>query len=531
MTTFTDLKLNENILSALKNKGYETPTPIQAGAIPHIIENKDFLGIAQTGTGKTAAFSLPILHNLAKNPQKIAKNQVRTLILTPTRELASQIADNIELYGQGLGLKHIVIFGGVNINPQITKMQEGQDIVIATPGRLLDLMGRNCVDLSKIEVFVLDEADRMLDMGFIIDVKRIIARLPAKRQTLFFSATMPPSISSLADKILKDPMRVEITPQATTVEKIEQKVNFVEKASKPELLKHILEQPEAKSVLVFANTKQNADRIFSYLNNNGIKTAAIHGDKTQSQREQALNDLRENKVQVLIATDIAARGIDISGISHVINYDIPQDPESYVHRIGRTARAGREGVAISFCDFAQKHLLHMIEGTIKYKIPVDEEHPFHGVKNALAPKEFGGGRLLSRAPSQKAAKTEDSAEKKAPVRKFARKISSSKPDSGDKKPVSKNLDRKPARKPERDSGKSRNRNSDKKPKQERRPHKKQKPTFLQKIKKALTSLFKKEEKPKNRRNYKGKGRGKGGKRTPNRRNPKNQRRNTPRKRS
>ncbi len=387
MTSFQNLGLNPKILSALASKGYDTPTPIQLQAIPHLLEGKDILGIAQTGTGKTAAFSLPIIHNLANSNISVKSGSVRTLILTPTRELASQIADNIELYGKDLHLRHAVIFGGVSERPQIANLQRGVDILIATPGRLLDLATQGYIRFMQLEIFVLDEADRMLDMGFINDIKKIIARIPDKRQTLFFSATMPPAISDLASSILRDPVRVEVTPQSTTVERIAQKIMMVEKSNKSALLKRLVKEEEAGSVLVFCRTKHGSDRVEEFLERSGIKVAAIHGNKSQGAREKALDAFREGKVQVLIATDIAARGIDIPAISHVINYDLPMDPESYVHRIGRTARAGREGIAISFCDASELKLLQSVEKTINYQIPVDETHPFHNVAATPSSRE------------------------------------------------------------------------------------------------------------------------------------------------
>ncbi len=387
MLSFSELKLNPKIIQSLEEKGYSTPTPIQAQAIPASLDGKDILGIAQTGTGKTAAFSLPIIHNLSAKNTSVKSGCVRSLILTPTRELASQIADNIEAYGKDLGLRHAVIFGGVSENSQIRALQAGVDILIATPGRLLDLMNQGYVRFMQLEIFVLDEADRMLDMGFINDIKKIIAKIPTTRQTMFFSATMPATIADLAHSILSNPVTIEITPQATTVERIEQKLNFVEKGNKLPLLKRILSQDNIGSVLVFSKTKHGANRIVEFLIKNNIAVAAIHGNKSQGAREKALGSFREGKVKILVATDIAARGIDIPAISHVINFDIPMDPESYVHRIGRTARAGREGVAISFCDPSERKLLAAVEKTINYKIPVDEAHPFHGVAAAPTTRE------------------------------------------------------------------------------------------------------------------------------------------------
>jgi len=391
MPTFQNLNLSAEILSALTKKGYTTPTPIQKQAIPPILEGRDLLGIAQTGTGKTAAFALPILDNLFKSGNKVNPNNVRTLILTPTRELASQIVDNIKLYGEDLHLKSGVIFGGVNITNQIRAAKQGFDILVATPGRLLDLINQGHLSFSQLEIFVLDEADRMLDMGFINDVRKVIAKLPKKKQTLFFSATMPKDVAVLANAILQDPFKVEITPESTTVEKIDQRVNLVEKANKPLLLKSIVENEDEKSLfLVFSKTKHGANRIVEFLDKQHIKASAIHGNKSQAAREKALEGFRQGKIKVLVATDIAARGIDIVGITHVINYDIPNHPESYVHRIGRTARAGREGTAISFCDRSEASLLKDIEKVIKMKLPVDEAHPFHNVKASAEAKSALG---------------------------------------------------------------------------------------------------------------------------------------------
>lgn len=381
MSSFKNLNLSPQILSALEKKGYTNPTPIQLQAIPHLLEGKDLLGIAQTGTGKTAAFALPILDNLFKSAKSVQHSNVRALILTPTRELATQINDNIKLYGEDLNMKSGVIFGGVNMNNQIRAAKSGFDIVVATPGRLLDLMNQGVIRFSQLEIFVLDEADRMLDMGFIHDVKRIIAKIPKQRQTLFFSATMPKDVAILANSILKDPVKIEITPESTTVEKIDQKINFVDKGNKPLLLKSIIENEGVDSLfLVFSQTKHNANRITQFLEEQKISSAAIHGNKSQAAREKALDGFRSGEIKVLVATDIAARGIDIAGITHVINYELPNNPESYVHRIGRTGRAGREGIAISFCDSSEGSLLRDIEKIIKIKLPIDETHPFHGVK-------------------------------------------------------------------------------------------------------------------------------------------------------
>ena len=387
MSNFKNLKLSNTILNALIKKGYTIPTPIQLQTIPHLLDGKDLLGIAQTGTGKTAAFALPILDNLSKSNNRVSPNNVRTLILTPTRELASQIVDNIKLYGQDLGFRCGVIFGGESINNQIKSAKQGFDILVATPGRLLDLINQKHLTFSELEIFVLDEADRMLDMGFIGDVRKIIAKLPKPRQSLFFSATMPKDVAALANSILNDPIRVEVTPESTTVEKIDQRVNLVEKANKPFLLQSIIEGSNANGLfLIFSKTKHGANRIMEFLEKQSIKVAAIHGNKSQSAREKALEGFKQGKLKVLVATDIAARGIDIAGITHVINYDIPNHPESYVHRIGRTARAGRAGIAISFCDNSEKDLLKNIEKLIKIKLPIDETQPFHGVKASPSAK-------------------------------------------------------------------------------------------------------------------------------------------------
>ena len=397
MLNFQKLNLNPLIIKSLEKKGYTTPTPIQEQSIPHLLEGKDLLGIAQTGTVKTAAFSLPLLDKLSKET-KTNNHQIKALILSPTRELAVQIADNIKLYGEGLKLKHAVIFGGVNEFHQIKALKSGIDIVIATPGRLLDLTNQGFVDYSNIEFFVLDEADRMLDLGFINDVKKIISKLPKNRQSLLFSATMPDSISQLAHSILNDPITVEITPQSTTVERINQKIYQVDKSNKSALLLEVITAKDVIASLVFCKTKHGANKIVEYLKKYGVSVSAIHGNKSQPAREKALNDLRSGKVKILVATDIAARGIDIPSISHVINYDIPHDPENYVHRIGRTARAGREGIAISFCDYSENLHLRAIEKIIGTKIPVDKNHPFHG---AVASQNSSEGRILSRNNNNK----------------------------------------------------------------------------------------------------------------------------------
>lgn len=376
MTTFSKFNLIEPLTTALTEAGYKTPTPIQEQSIPPLLLGNDLLGIAQTGTGKTAAFALPILQKLTDKPHSKIPYTCQCLILTPTRELASQIQSSFSTYGKKLKLRSAVIFGGVNENPQIQAMGRSPNIVIATPGRLLDLMNRRKIILNRVEIFVLDEADRMLDMGFINDVKKIVSKLPQKRQTLLFSATMPHDISKLAESILKDPIRIEVTPPATTVEKIDQCVFFVDKKNKIKLLRHILETKDFSKALIFTRTKRGANKVSEDLNASKIRSTAIHGNKSQVARVKALEDFKTGRTRVLIATDIAARGIDVPEISHVFNYDLPEEPESYVHRIGRTARAGRDGSAIAFCDASEIYLLRGIERTIRVKIPVIKDHPF-----------------------------------------------------------------------------------------------------------------------------------------------------------
>lgn len=375
--TFEDLKLSEALLRAVKAEGYSSPTPIQQQAIPHALEGRDVLGVAQTGTGKTAAFALPILQRLAATkPASSAQGPIRALILTPTRELASQIGESFAVYGKHTGLTAAVIFGGVGQGAQEQTLRRGIDVLIATPGRLLDLMNQGHVTYRSLEVFVLDEADRMLDMGFIHDVKRVIAKLPQRRQTLFFSATMPPDIQRLADSILTKPARVEVTPVSTTAETVEQHLYLVEKGDKRNLLVHVLQDPAIKRVLVFTRTKNGANRVTKHLLAARITADVIHGNKSQNARERALAAFKDGHARVLVATDIAARGIDIDGITHVINFDLPNIPESYVHRIGRTGRAGARGIALSFCDMEERAYLRDIERTIRRSVPVVVEHPF-----------------------------------------------------------------------------------------------------------------------------------------------------------
>ena len=369
---FADLDLCSEILEALSDRGYRTPTPIQSQAIPHLLEGRDLLGVAQTGTGKTAAFALPILDLLDERNERPEARRPHALVLTPTRELASQIAKSFTDYGANLRIRSTVIFGGVGQAPQVRALKDGVDVLVATPGRLLDLMGQRHVDLSRVGIFVLDEADRMLDMGFLRDVRRIVDTLPPKRQSLLFSATMPRDIAALAQKLLRDPVRVEVTPPSSTVESVEQQVCFVEKSDKRHLLTELLFDEEIERVLVFTRTKHGANRVVRHLEETGTPSSAIHGNKSQGARERALAGFRAGKVRVLVATDIAARGLDVPGITHVINFDLPNEPENYVHRIGRTARAGRTGVAISFCDRSERAYLSAIQREIGQDLDVIE---------------------------------------------------------------------------------------------------------------------------------------------------------------
>ncbi len=377
---FDDLMLSEAVLRAVRDEGYTTPTPIQQRAVPPVLEGRDLLGCAQTGTGKTAAFALPLLCRLDRAPgahanekQPRAHRPIRVLVLAPTRELALQIQESFNVYGKHTGLRSGVIFGGVGQNPQTRMLQQGVDIVVATPGRLLDLINQGYVDLSKVKALVLDEADRMLDMGFIHDIKKIIAKLPKERQNLMFSATMPREITSLASSILRDPVRVEVAPESTTAERVTQSVYFVEGKMKQDLLRKLLDDDSAiERALVFTRTKHGADRVVKRLKASHIHAESIHGNKSQSQRQRALANFKRGSVRVLVATDIAARGLDIDEVSHVINFDLPNEPESYVHRIGRTARAGASGIAVSFCDSGERGFLRDIERTIRAKVPVSK---------------------------------------------------------------------------------------------------------------------------------------------------------------
>jgi len=390
--SFNNLQLIEPVLQALSKEGYTTPTPIQEKSIPIILQKRDLLGCAQTGTGKTAAFVIPILqlmHESRLQAQE-TRHKIQALILTPTRELAIQIGESIRAYGKFLPLRHHVIFGGVSQHSQVQAVRNGIDILVATPGRLIDLMQQRHILLSDIQYFVLDEADRMLDMGFIRDVRRIIGSLPAKRQTLFFSATMPTEIKQLANILLTDPVKVEVTPPASTVDLIKQSVYFVEKQNKQMLLIDLLKDKAIENALVFTQMKHAADKLTRYLNNAGIRAEAIHGNKAQNARQAALSNFKNKRTRVLVATDIAARGIDIDELTHVVNFELPNIPETYVHRIGRTGRAGASGIAISFCDWSEKIFLSDIEKLIKKTIPVEKSHMYdvafmHNIPQQVSP--------------------------------------------------------------------------------------------------------------------------------------------------
>ncbi len=422
--SFENLNLIKPIQRAIAEKGYEQPTDIQTRAIPVILERKDILGCAQTGTGKTAAFALPILQILhSERHDNRSKKILNSLILTPTRELALQIKENFTLYGKYTGLKSAVVFGGVSQRKQTDILKKGVDILIATPGRLLDLMNQNFISLKDIEVFVLDEADRMLDMGFIVDIKKIISKLPTERQTLFFSATLPPEIKKLSNSILTNPVKIEVTPDQPAVEAIKQGVYFVAKPNKKALLVHLLKDESIDSALVFTRTKHGADQVTKVLNNAKIIAEAIHGNKSQNARQKALDNFKSKKTRVLVATDIASRGIDVSKLSHVINFEMPEESGTYIHRIGRTGRAGLSGVALSFCDNEEKHLLKSINKLINIPIPVIKEHPFNQPDNkGEISNHTSDNPRIFRINSGKGSSPEDvSKNKKRKRRDFSRK--------------------------------------------------------------------------------------------------------------
>ena len=376
MSDFQSLGLSNTLLRAVEAEGYTTPTPVQQQSIPPLLEGRDVLGVAQTGTGKTAAFALPVLQIMnRKKPQ--GKRFIRALILSPTRELAAQIDERFAAYSEHMDLRHRVIFGGVNQNPQVRALQKGLDILVATPGRLLDLIGQGHIDITRVEFFVLDEADRMLDMGFIRDIEKVIKLLPKQRQNLLFSATMPKSIAKLAGTFLNNAVMVDVSPKEMTVDRIEQKIMFLRKADKRRLLVQLIKEERVRCGIVFTRTKHGANRLVKQLDQSNIAAAAIHGNKSQGARTKALAGFKNGNIPILVATDIASRGIDVDGITHVFNYDLPNEPESYVHRIGRTARAGRSGIAYAFCDDTESGYLVGIQQLIGKEIPVNSNHPFH----------------------------------------------------------------------------------------------------------------------------------------------------------
>ena len=402
MTLFSELGLADPLLKALEAEGYTSPTPIQEQSIPHLLEGRDVLGLAQTGTGKTASFALPLLQRLDQNKTRAMPKSCRILVLTPTRELAVQVGQSFRTYGCHYRLRHALVFGGVGMVPQIKTMSGGVDVLVATPGRLLDLMAQGAVRLDSVEALVLDEADRMLDMGFIQPIRKIVAAVPKSRQTVLFSATMPDSIVGLANSVLHQPVRVEVTPVSSTVEKIDQKVMFVDREHKRTVLTDLLADVSVERALIFTRTKHGANRVAELLEKAGVPADAIHGNKSQGARQKALADFRDGRIKALVATDIAARGIDVDGITHVINFELPNEPESYVHRIGRTARAGASGIAVSLCDADEVAYLRDIEKTIRQAVPVDYEHAYHaphiatrglpGGPRATKPKLQGRGQ-------------------------------------------------------------------------------------------------------------------------------------------
>jgi len=406
MTDFQALGLSNTLLRAVESEGYTTPTPVQEQAIPPLLEGRDVLGVAQTGTGKTAAFALPVLQIMSRKPPQ-SKRMIRALILSPTRELAAQIDERFSAYSENMDIRHRVIFGGVNQNPQVRDLKKGLDILVATPGRLLDLIGQGHIDLGSVEFFVLDEADRMLDMGFIRDIEKVIKLLPKKRQNLLFSATMPKSIASLAGTFLNNAVMVDVSPKEMTVDRIQQKIMFLRKADKRRLLVQLIKEERVQRGIVFTRTKHGANRLVKQLDQSNIIASAIHGNKSQGARTKALAGFKDGKIPILVATDIASRGIDVEGITHVFNYDLPNEPESYVHRIGRTARAGRSGIAYAFCDESESGYLVGIEQLIGQEIPVESKHPFHFVGAIPKPgqkpgkiKEKSGAKKSSRNNNQ-----------------------------------------------------------------------------------------------------------------------------------
>jgi ATP-dependent RNA helicase RhlE len=407
MNKFEDLGLAEPILRAVQAEGYETPTPIQAQAIAHVMAGRDLMGCAQTGTGKTAAFALPTLHRLGQNECRVngRGRKIRALVLSPTRELASQIGASFRTYGKHLHLRHTLVYGGVGQNPQVRALNGGVDILVATPGRLLDLMNQGFIDLAKVEILILDEADQMLDMGFIHDLRRIVGKIPSNRQTLMFSATMPGEIRQLAAAWLRDPVTVQVAAVSAPAEKIEQSVYFVEQRNKPHLLADYLKRTASKRTLVFTRTKHGADKVVKHLSKSGIRAEAIHGNKSQAARERALLSFKSHKPPVLVATDIAARGLDIDDVSHVVNFDLPMVAELYVHRIGRTGRAGASGIAVSFCGRDERSMLRSIERLTRQTLAVEGDQPQYPTREPIdierAPEAEGGAGRPGRRNGKK----------------------------------------------------------------------------------------------------------------------------------
>ncbi|MDE7547098.1 DEAD/DEAH box helicase [Acetobacter fabarum] len=422
--TFTDLSLMEPLLLALAETGYVTPTPIQAQSIPLLLEGRDLLGLAQTGTGKTASFALPLLHRLATNPRPAPKGGARILVLAPTRELVSQIADGFENFGRHMQLSVTTVFGGVSQMHQVNALRDGVDILVAAPGRLLDLIEQGLCDLSQLEALVLDEADQMLDMGFAKPIERIVATLPKDRHTVLFSATMPKSIAALVENLLRDPAKVEIAPPSTTVDRIEQSVMFVNAADKKTALLAQLQESDIGQAVVFTLQKNIANEVCTFLTDAGITAEALHGNRSQGQRERALNAFREGTVQVLVATDIAARGIDVDTVTHVFNHDLPSLPESYVHRIGRTGRAGRRGIAVTLCDAEQRAWLHDVEREIGQTLTVHTEHEWHSEdarNSTMRAPVLGGGPVKQVKPQVKRERKVWTEEEKQAARAAAQK--------------------------------------------------------------------------------------------------------------
>ena len=422
--TFADLSLAEPVLLALAEEGYVNPTPIQARSIPMLLEGRDLLGMAQTGTGKTASFALPLLHRLAADPRPAPRGGARVLVLAPTRELVSQIADGFESFGRHLPFSVTTIFGGVSQLHQVNALRDGVDIIVAAPGRLLDLIEQGLCDLSQLEALVLDEADQMLDMGFARPIERIVATLPKDRHTVLFSATMPKSIAALVESLLRDPARVEIAPPSTTVDRIEQSVMFLDAANKKEALLAQLKAPEIGQAVVFTLQKNIANEVCAFLTGAGITAEALHGNRSQGQRERALNAFRDGSVQVLVAPDIAARGIDVDTVTHVFNHDLPSLPESYVHRIGRTGRAGRSGIAITLCDAEQRAWLHDVEREIGRSLTVHTDHPWHSEaarNSTMRAPVLGGGPVKKIKPQVKRERKIWTEEEKEAARAAARK--------------------------------------------------------------------------------------------------------------